>query len=622
VNTFFIARVAGLWPVHLEYTLAAPHLPEVPAMNRPALLISLLGVILMASPAHAGRVVTLSTTCLLNGDKYENLDYVLAQMACVPKGTDLLVLPHMPFLSFRGKVSSRDLQPFIEFARTRHTYLALALAEQTDGQTYQTAVLLDREGRIKGRYRKTHCVADEKGKFSLGDVLPVFSTDFGKVGLTIGSDFYFPEVYQVLALKGADVVTWHQYPERLRDHTGWQQLLQARCFDGHIRLVTAMYAAPTAYITQNWGYINGCAWGRSMILNRVGIPIAETGFEDGYALATVDLDKRKEDLWWPGYEGENLFWVNNYGDRKAFAPVAEPYRKPKLPKYVKRTCRLAVGWFNRGESWRNGVLPERMFKLIERIGAVQPDMIVLSENSCADTDAVTRQAMQQVGDLARKLKCYICVGGVGDKDQISLMRVWDRSGKEIYGQPLYWPKGFPEIKVFDTDFGRVGSHECGDLYIPEFDRTLALLGAEIIIDGSQMWGPDGLTNENMLRARALDNSVWIACAHWPQPDPSLRSVIVDPYGQVVSASTYEDEGFIYRDLNLEQQRVYYAGKAAQQQKLERQGLQASALGDMPDQLSGWREMMFAQRRPELYSILPTVNEVTNRYRPAKNPTGD
>jgi len=36
---------------------------------------------------------------------------------------------------------------------------------------------------------------------------------------------------------------------------------------------------------------------------------------------------------------------------------------------------------------------------------------------------------------------------------------------------------------------------------------------------------------------------------------------------------------------------------------------------MPEQRRGWREMLFKARRPELYGIVPTVNEVVKRYRP-------
>jgi hypothetical protein len=234
-----------------------------------------------------------------------------------------------------------------------------------------------------------------------------------------------------------------------------------------------------------------------MILNRVGTPIADTGYEDGVATATVDLDKRKVEVYQPSYECENIFFVNNYGDRKAFAPVAMPWTPPKLPAYAKRTARIAVAWLPRSDSWVRGRVPERMLKLIEKTKALKPDLVLLSEMSTGAEDETTQQAMAMVSKLAKKLGSYVAIGGIGDKDQVSIMRVWDREGTEIYGQALYWPKGYPEIKVFDTDFGRVGSHECGDLYIPEFDRTLALLGREpprLInsTEGSLLSGSGGL----------------------------------------------------------------------------------------------------------------------------------
>jgi len=579
-----------------------------------------LGVILMSTAAHAARNVTFSSVCLLEGKQYENREYVLSALAQAPTGADLVCLPHLPFLSFRGKQASRDLAPFIAFARERHCYLAFSLTEQSEEKTYYTAVLLDRRGKIAGRYRKTHAFPDDRAAISLGDQLPVFDTDFGKLGMTITTDFYFTEPYQVLSLRGADVITWHDYPDRLRDYSGHEPLLMARCLDAHVHMLAATYADPRTYITNSWEMgMPGAAWGRSMVLNRVGTPVADTGYEDGVATARVDLDKRKVEVYQPAYERENIFFVNNYGDRKAFAPLAQPWQPPKLPAYSKRTARLAVAWLPRGESWVRGQLPERMFKLIEKAGALKPDLVLLSEMSTSAEDPTTQQAMGLVSALAKKLGSYVAIGGVGDKDQLSILRVWDRKGVEIYGQALYWPKGYPEIKVFDTDFGRVGSHECGDLYIPEFDRTLALLGAEIIIDGSQMWGASGRTNETMLRARAIDNGVWVACAHWPTSDPSLRSLIIDPYGQVMASSTFEEEGIITYDLNLDQRRVYYAGQKKEQVKPGDSGIPAYYSDNLPDQQWGWREMLLQARRPDLYDILPTTNEVTAKYRGTQRP---
>lgn len=576
----------------------------------------------LGQPLAAERVVTLATHCLLNGTAYENRAAVLAALDRTPAGADLVVLPHLPYLAFASARADADLADFAGFARQRRCYLAVAMAETDGDLTYHSAVLFDRQGARVGLYRKAHALADDSA-ISLGNDLPVFETDFGRIGLTIGTDIYLPEIHQVLSLKGADILVWHHYPERLRDHSAWEAMLMARCLDAHAHMVTAMYADPRAYITHSHaGGMQGAAWGRSMVLNRVGTPIADTGYEDGIASARVDLDKRKLDVYLPDTtEAEAIFYVNNFGDRTAFKPIAEPWRAPVLPAYAKRTCRLVVGTFPRGQAWVRGKVPEGMLRLLDEAAALQPDLVVLSEQSTSSVDETTRAVMQTVAEKARAMRCYIAIGGIGDDQQISIMRVWDRAGREIYGQPLYWPKGYPEIKVFDTDFGRVASHECGDLYLMEFDRVLALLGAEIIIDGSQMWGASGRTNETLLRARAADNGVWIACAHWPSSDPSLRSLIIDPYGQVVAASHFNQAMLTHVDIDLTQRRVYYAGRQEKQRPPGERGIAAYYTGDLPEQRPGWREMIFKARRPELYGILPAENEVTRRYRTAKRPAG-
>jgi len=199
--------------------------------------------------------------------------------------------------------------------------------------------------------------------------------------------------------------------------------------------------------------------------------------------------------------------------------------------------------------------------------------------------------------------------------------VWDRDGRVVYMEPIYWEGVVPELGVFDADFGRVGGRSCGDLYTTFLDRVLALRGAEIILDPSRMWGASGRTNETMLRARAIDNGVWIACAHWNHSDPSLRSLIIDPYGQIVTASDFQQDGIVYHDIDLNAQRVYYAGLMPEQAQPGESGLAAYYLGNLPEQREGWRDMLFAARRPELYGIIPTVNEVIMRYRAEECPFG-
>ena len=148
---------------------------------------------------------------------------------------------------------------------------------------------------------------------------------------------------------------------------------------------------------------------------------------------------------------------------------------------------------------------------------------------------------------------------------------------------------------------------------------LALAGAEIILDPSMHWGADGYNNELMLRARAVDNGCWVACAHWNTSDPGLRSVIIDPYGYVMAASHFQRPGAVYVDIDFDDKKVYYAGRKPDQPRPADTGIPSYYTGDIPEQRRGWREMIFPRRRPELYGIIPTVNDVTMKYRPAKNP---
>jgi predicted amidohydrolase len=104
--------------------------------------------------------------------------------------------------------------------------------------------------------------------------------------------------------------------------------------------------------------------------------------------------------------------------------------------------------------------------------------------------------------------------------------------------------------VVDTDLGRIGLLICFDGRIPEIARSLALQGAEIIVDmanffamdQAEMWGP----------ARAWENGVWLVAATKAGYERSIYypggSMIVDPKGRVVAKMPYERHGVIVADI--------------------------------------------------------------------------
>ena len=83
------------------------------------------------------------------------------------------------------------------------------LSEKTQATIFNTAVLVGPQGLI-GNYRKmylpTHSVFEEKRYFRPGYEPAAFQTDLGNIGLTICYDVFFPEVYRLTRLKGAQLM--------------------------------------------------------------------------------------------------------------------------------------------------------------------------------------------------------------------------------------------------------------------------------------------------------------------------------------------------------------------------------------------------------------------------------
>ncbi|MCH1999483.1 hydratase, partial [Achromobacter xylosoxidans] len=97
-------------------------------------------------------------------------------------------------------------QAWIALAQRLRIYLVAGIAERSGGRLYNAAIIAGPDGYL-GTYRKLHLWGDENLFFEPGDLgLPVFDTEFGRLGVAICYDGWFPEVYRLLALRGADIV--------------------------------------------------------------------------------------------------------------------------------------------------------------------------------------------------------------------------------------------------------------------------------------------------------------------------------------------------------------------------------------------------------------------------------
>ena len=92
-------------------------------------------------------------------------------------------------------------------AKQHGCYIAFTFHEADGNRRYNTAVLMDRQGRIAGKFRKTHItIVEYENGMRAGREYPVFDTDFGRIGMLVCWDAYFPEPARIMACKGAELL--------------------------------------------------------------------------------------------------------------------------------------------------------------------------------------------------------------------------------------------------------------------------------------------------------------------------------------------------------------------------------------------------------------------------------
>lgn len=169
------------------------------------------------------------------GDVEHNLQLIEQSLAALKfKEHNLVVFPEMATTGyfFEGKY---QLRPFAEaipdgptteclisLAKKFNTYLVVGLPELVNGLIYNAAVIVGPSGYIS-KYRKLHLWDEEKLIFEPGNGgLTVVDLPFGKVGIMICYDLWFPEQIRVLRMLGADVIAvpaalvWNDTPAHVK----------------------------------------------------------------------------------------------------------------------------------------------------------------------------------------------------------------------------------------------------------------------------------------------------------------------------------------------------------------------------------------------------------------------
>jgi len=189
-----------------------------------------------------------------------------ADIVCLGEGVNRIGVYDKEYQDIAEPLPGPSTDRLAELARKHKMYIVAALGEREGQAIYNTAVLIDRQGQIAGKYRKVYIPEGEFDQgVAQGDSYPVFDTDFGRIGIMICWDSWFVDPARALSLQGAEVIflpIWGGNPT----------LIRARAIENHVFLVSCGY---------------DCA---SLIYDPWGELLAEAKERPGVAVAEIDLN--------------------------------------------------------------------------------------------------------------------------------------------------------------------------------------------------------------------------------------------------------------------------------------------------------------------------------------------
>lgn len=163
---------------------------------------------------------------------------------CLPEGMTV-VGTGKKYFDVGEPVPGPTTESLGQLARELRTYIVAGLYERVPPALYNTAVLIDRDGRLAGTYRKVHLPREEwEAGITPGDSYPTFQTDFGKIALLVCWDVQFPEPWRAVALQGAELVL-------LPIWGGSETLFRARAIENHVYAVASSYDMRSLIVAPN-----------------------------------------------------------------------------------------------------------------------------------------------------------------------------------------------------------------------------------------------------------------------------------------------------------------------------------------------------------------------------------
>lgn len=324
---------------------------------------------------------------------------------------------------------------------------------------FNSVAFIDRNGKIVGTYRKTHLFSTETNFLVPGNTgIPVFDTEFGKIGILICEDTVHFETSRLLALKGIDILLMSTCWVDNGPDDAWR----ARAAENGIYMICADW-----WNTNSEGVDYG---GGSCIIDPQGNVLCKIGMGDGCVVSEIETNQICRDTILAGRQKSKYHWLlqDSYlwgnGGQNLPEPVTSKhlilaYNAQTLEEYKSRLA----------ENLQNALSKE--IKLVVLPACYQK----FGENVVAEIQGFVPDCSAEVLFVISYIKNQAKVTVLFKKHEIL------KTYQSIHHMPGEGSPGSSDVfSTIDTVFGRIGLLSDDDIFYPEAVRCLVRKGADAI----------------------------------------------------------------------------------------------------------------------------------------------
>jgi N-carbamoylputrescine amidase len=253
--------------------------------------------------------------------------------SCASQGAELIVLQELhnglyfcqtedPTVFEQAEtIPGPSTESFGKLAKELGVVIVLSLFEKrAAGLYHNTAVVLEKDGTVAGKYRKMHIPDDpayyEKFYFTPGDLgFEPIQTSVGKLGVLVCWDQWYPEAARLMAMAGAEIliyptaIGWESTDteeEKQRQTNAWITVQRGHAVANGLHVVTCNR---TGYEADPSGVTNGIQfWGNSFVAGPQGEIIAQaSNNKEENTILEIDM-KRSEEVrrMWPFFRDRRI----------------------------------------------------------------------------------------------------------------------------------------------------------------------------------------------------------------------------------------------------------------------------------------------------------------------------